>query len=124
MKAIRKYCLWCANSSAREIKLCPSTECPLYPFKSGRGRGRKLKAIRLRCIDCVAGETKRVTNCKCDGKSEELCPLFPYRMGKNPKLKGKRGYKVSPKSLEALKRAVIARKNARKGIGGLDEKDK
>ena len=35
MKAIRAKCLDCSNGSAHEVKLCPVTGCPLYPFRGG-----------------------------------------------------------------------------------------
>ncbi len=38
-----------------------------------------IKAIRLHCIECSQGLLKEVRLCE-----EEHCPLFPYRMGKNP----------------------------------------
>jgi len=34
-KAIRKHCLWCANTSS-EVRLCPCTDCALWPFRFGR----------------------------------------------------------------------------------------
>ena len=38
------------------------------------------KAIRLKCLDCCCGSAQEVRLCTCD-----LCPLFPYRFGHNPK---------------------------------------
>ena len=46
IKAIRKYCLDCGNDSANEVKLCPCTDCALYPFRFGKNpfsnRGKNL----------------------------------------------------------------------------------
>jgi len=39
-----------------------------------------VKAIRLKCVDCCAGQLNEVKLC-----TVEDCPLFPYRMGKRPK---------------------------------------
>lgn len=36
MQAIRAKCMDCSNESFKEIKLCPVTECPLYPFRLGK----------------------------------------------------------------------------------------
>jgi hypothetical protein len=36
MKAIRAKCLDCSGDSYSEVKLCPSTECPLYPYRFGK----------------------------------------------------------------------------------------
>ena len=38
-----------------------------------------LKAIRADCIDCMGGQRGLVRDCELRG-----CPLWPYRMGKNP----------------------------------------
>ena len=46
LQAIRKNCLICAGRSPKEVRLCPHTECPLWPFRFGKlpekaKRGRK-----------------------------------------------------------------------------------
>lgn len=41
MKAIRAKCLDCSGDSANEVKLCPITWCPLYPFRDGHNPNRK-----------------------------------------------------------------------------------
>ena len=40
-----------------------------------------IKAIRAYCIECSGGMTKEVKLC-----TAEKCPLYPYRMGKRPKV--------------------------------------
>lgn len=35
LKAIRKYCLWCCLDQPKEVKLCPSVSCELYPYRFG-----------------------------------------------------------------------------------------
>ena len=42
-----------------------------------------LKAIRAKCLDCMADQPAEVRLCPC-----EDCPLYPYRMGHNPNRKG------------------------------------
>ena len=42
-----------------------------------------LKAIRKKCLDCSGHSQKEVRECVIPG-----CPLYPYRMGKNPARKG------------------------------------
>jgi hypothetical protein len=65
----------------------------LYPKKAKT----PLKAIRLFCFECMGisrtiplGRAKKpiddVKEC-----TDEMCPLFEFRLGKNPYLKGKKG---------------------------------
>jgi len=39
-----------------------------------------LKVVRQKCLDCSAGQLSEVRKCTCWAS----CPLWPYRMGKNP----------------------------------------
>lgn len=81
-RAARLYCLWCVCESPKEVRLCPSTHCPLHPLRYGKRSPhapRPLKSIRARCIDC-APSLKDIRNCEIPD-----CPLYPYRMGHRPK---------------------------------------
>ena len=49
-----------------------------------------LRAIRAKCLDCVAEQPQEVRLCP-----SENCPLWPYRMGHNPNRKGIGGFKES-----------------------------
>ena len=40
LKAIRKKCLECCCGQCKEIRLCPSKDCPLYPFRFGKNPNR------------------------------------------------------------------------------------
>jgi len=42
LKAIRANCLEC-NNTALEVKLCPCTSCPLWPFRFGKNPYNKRK---------------------------------------------------------------------------------
>ena len=42
-----------------------------------------LKAIRQKCLDCCCDQWYEVKTCTID-----WCPLYEYRFGHNPKLKG------------------------------------
>ncbi len=37
------------------------------------------KVIRAKCLDCSCGQVQEVAKC-----TAVRCPLWPYRMGKNP----------------------------------------
>lgn len=41
-----------------------------------------LRAVRLKCLDCSAGQIKEVKLCPID-----MCALYPYRMGEDPNKK-------------------------------------
>jgi len=42
-----------------------------------------LKAIRKKCLDCSSDQPSEVKYC-----AFKECPLYPFRMGKNPNRKG------------------------------------
>lgn len=42
-----------------------------------------IKAIRLKCLDCMLGSSQEVELCPC----ESNCALWPYRFGRNPNIK-------------------------------------
>lgn len=41
LKAIRIKCLDCVCGQTKEIRLCPSVNCPLYSFRNGHNPNRK-----------------------------------------------------------------------------------
>lgn len=41
-----------------------------------------IKAIRKKCLDCSGFELKNVRECLFDGKRDDECALYPFRMGK------------------------------------------
>lgn len=43
-----------------------------------------LQAIRAKCLDCMCGNRAEVKLCVCHD-----CPLFDFRLGKNPNIKRK-----------------------------------
>ena len=55
-----------------------------------------LKAIRAKCLDCVAEQPQEVRLCP-----SEKCPLWPYRMGHNPNRKGIGGAKQKKSNAES-----------------------
>lgn len=36
IKAIRAKCIDCCCGMTKEVKLCPITTCPLYPYRMGK----------------------------------------------------------------------------------------
>ena len=80
-KTIKLECRWCMGGT-RGMN-CYSEVCKLNDKSL-----TPLKRIKFHCLDCVEskGEVKN-----CSGKllfEDRLCYLHPYRLGKNPRLKG------------------------------------
>ena len=70
-----------------------------------------VKAIRAFCLECSSGHVSEVKFCPM-----EKCPLYPFRMGKNP-------YRQRREMTEEEKRVLADRlREARKNIGGSVEK--
>jgi hypothetical protein len=60
IKAMRKKCLDCCCGSSQEVKLCPVTDCALYPYRFGKypkrtGTKGKINSGLLK-IHQIAGE--------------------------------------------------------------------
>lgn len=55
-----------------------------------------VKAIRKHCLDCMCGSVGEVKNCIIVD-----CPLFPFRLGKNPNRKGVGNKNVSPRNINS-----------------------
>jgi len=76
-KAIRERCLNCTGWSYDEVTNCIFKDCPLYPFRSGKGKQNakdRSKSIRSYCLWCMNGQLSEVSKC-----SSIDCSLFPYR---------------------------------------------
>lgn len=56
-----------------------------------------IRAIRANCVECSGGSKNEVKLCAIPS-----CPLYPYRLGKHPKLAG-RGGRGNPKWVKGMK---------------------
>lgn len=45
VKAIREKCLDCCCGSVTEVKLCPSSDCALFPFRFGKNPYRRSREL-------------------------------------------------------------------------------
>lgn len=108
LQAVRAHCQFCCSGDAVFIRECNDWNCPLRPFRFGRAPRKgddqqvesdaptALKAIRKHCVEyCQAGEKKEVPACMGDKLVLGPCPLFPFRMGKNPNYSEESRKKVS-----------------------------
>ena len=66
-----------------------------------------LKAIRAKCMDCSNDSYSEIANCPVTN-----CPLWPFRMGKNPYRKKKElSEEQKAKLLEGLAKARESKQN-------------
>jgi hypothetical protein len=84
-RAIRERCLNCSGWIPREVSKCAFVDCPLYPFRSGKGTQNpkaRDRAIKAFCRWCVCGQRSEVSKCVPQESIGDIliCPLFPYRM--------------------------------------------
>ena len=66
-----------------------------------------IKAIRAKCIDCMCGQINEIP--LCPGTD---CPLWPFRMGKNPYLKRQHTEEQKAQMRERIMKAREKLKNA------------
>ncbi len=103
LEAIRRHCTQCVGGSPFEVKNCDGDHCLnggsadngvcwFYNFRLGRGRP-SVKTIRKVCLWCQGGSPDLVREC-VEGTAHsgvEACPLYCYRMGRNPSRAGMGG---------------------------------
>lgn len=77
-KAIRERCLNCSCWIPKEVTHCTFKDCPLYPFRTGKGKQnpkKRKEAVWKYCLWCQAGQHSEVIK----GVSVH-CPLYTYRL--------------------------------------------
>ena len=111
VKAIRNKCLDCSGGCLDDIKNCECfgnegaiEKCFVYPYRMGKRPQVKaeyspVKSIRKYCLWCCCESFSLAKECLVMD-----CPLWIYRLGKNPARKGVSGNFKMP--LESAKVAV------------------
>lgn len=89
LRAIRLKCLDCCLGSPSEVRACTAGKhCSFHALRNGRRAGaegiRPLRIIRDYCRACGEGSYADVVNCPMND-----CPLYPFRLGKNPNREGR-----------------------------------
>lgn len=82
-KAIRERCLNCSCWIPKEVHQCVFHNCPLYQYRSGKGRQNakaRDKAIKAYCLWCMAGQRSEIAKCVSVN-----CPLFAFRKDRREK---------------------------------------
>ena len=78
--AIRKRCIDCAGGDRKAARDCEMEDCPLHPFRMGKGRQdakKRQQAVRDYCLWCMAGQKHLVNQCH-----QKDCPFFAYRLAR------------------------------------------
>jgi hypothetical protein len=76
-EAIREKCLDCSAWRPSEVRECAFEQCPLHPFRLGKGKQDPKKrtiAIRKFCLACMNGQASEVRKCPSVD-----CALWPFR---------------------------------------------
>lgn len=117
IEAIRAFCVQCQGSSYEAVINCNDLDCVFYAYRRGKTSEHEntqpVKAIRKYChviCQCGAGSDE-VKNCQGDKAALGPCPVFPFRMGRNPNIK--------PETRE--KRRQTAYKMTKKGTFGFSK---
>lgn len=113
LESIRRFCLQCEGGRAAQVADCLYPACPFYAYRMGEalpvGKHRPVKAIRTYCVEeCQGGMPGQVEGCQGDKAVIGPCPVFPFRMGRNPN--------ISAATREKRKQAASIR--AVKGVYG------
>ena len=77
--AIHEKCLNCSCWHPKDVTDCNITECPLFQFRTGKGKQNakaRNRAIRNYCMWCMNKQVGGVTKCPSNN-----CPLYIYRKG-------------------------------------------
>ncbi len=90
MEAVRAYCtqyLGMTQWNREKIQDCEGDQatngaCPFFPYRMGKRLG--VSAFRKYCLYCTCGDRAYVLSCPA-----ETCPVYPYRFGHNPAMKGR-----------------------------------
>jgi len=85
-QTVRAYCAQCIGLNqfnVDDVHNCTgdAAGCPFFDFRMGKRVS--VKVMRAFCIDCMGGQASLVNDCPA-----ALCPVHPYRMGRNPSRAG------------------------------------
>lgn len=115
LKTIRAFCTECQGGLPQAVSECADIACLFYPYRHGkalaRGQHQPVKAIRRYCFNnCLPGAgAKSVRDCGGDTALLGPCPVFSFRLGKNPNFseatrlqRRQRALELNPLGLQTL----------------------
>ena len=117
LEAIRAFCVECMGGSFQGVTECADKACPFYPYRHGtplaKGRHSPVRACRVYCFEnCLPGSgPEAVKDCGGDTALLGPCPVFPFRMGKNPNISAATREKARQRALETDPLGLRSSKN-------------
>ena len=90
LEAIRVFCVECQGGSFQGVSECGDTACPFHLYRHGsalaKGKHAPVRACRAYCFTYCLLDSGADAVRDCGGNTALLgpCPVFPFRMGKNP----------------------------------------
>lgn len=97
------------NEMLNEMELDTELDTELEDAEAEEGNIKvmtPMKAIRAKCLDCCGGQYSEVKMCPCTN-----CPLYDFRLGKNPNRKPRN---LTEEQREALRERARKAQAARK----------
>ena len=93
LRAVRIFCGQCVGGY-QHVQNCGGNKmlggqgdkngvCYFWPYRLGKGRV-SVKTIRKFCLECMGNSSRSVEDC-----STLNCPVWIYRLGKNPRFAGR-----------------------------------
>lgn len=107
LEAIRVFCVECQGGSFQAVTDCVDSQCPFFLYRHGvslaKGQHSPVRACRKYCFEnCLPGSgPDEIRNCCGDEGLLGPCPVFPFRMGRNPN--------ISDATRESRRRAALER---------------
>lgn len=93
LRAIREFCKECQDGSFQAAAACNDSGCPFYLYRDGkplpRGKHKPTSTIKQYCHEyCQAGAGREeVKNCQGDKALLGACPIYAFRLGRNPNIR-------------------------------------
>lgn len=119
LKAIRDFCIGCQGDSFQAVAECADAACPFHPYRHGmaleKGRHSPVRACRKYCFEHCLPEAGYETVKDCGGDTALLgpCPVYPFRLGKNPNISEATRQKRRQAALERGPVGIIAAQSSR-----------
>jgi hypothetical protein len=93
-EAIKCCCLGCSGYEYKEGRGCPHLDCPLYKYRTSKGKQDPIerdRAIRAYCMWCTLDQPREISLCP-----SKFCSLYSFRGYNRPKKKPEFRKKTSP----------------------------